>query len=740
MVITESTTFKSGIYTLETPDPAQYDSVADTKGLQAALYIKGNNLEIDFSNSTLSSGSVLTRPDQFAGICIKVEGRDITIRNLNVRGFKIALFAEDSDVLRLENCDFSYNYRPRLYSGREQEDFADWLSYHNNEHNEWMRYGAGVYLKSCDMVTVKACTITGNQNALLMVGCENGLVYNNRFQFNSGLGVGLYRSSGNRIMHNFLDWNVRGYSHMFYERGQDSAGILIYEQSNKNTIAFNSATHSGDGLFLWAGQHTMDTGEGGCNDNLIFGNDFSHAPTNGIEVTFSRNTIQGNTIQECTYGIWGGYSYESIITGNAIINCKTGLAIEHGQQDSIFQNLFLGDSTGVRLWTRGEQPADWGYAQKRDTRNRDHLLDRNVFIDVRNPLRISDSEDLIANGENLFIRFEKLLKADKPNKGLVFWRNELYGTEASLEETWSHPELKEHKKLNFSHTGPPPQNPYYPLEVPVIELKEPTSLPDAQLTNLPQTQPKGRRFILVDEWGPYDFQRPYVYLSPEQKIKNAYLLELQGPAGSWELEEMEGVASANQMMGTFPATILVFKNPGAEQVSLRFKYNGPATITTVFGERILVDETHPHYFDFNRFEKQLDWQLSYFNYDANSDPLEAPDAFRALLKKEPVVKKSAEQLKFAWWGAPEPSLQADHFACVAETSFDIEPGNYALQLSSDDGIRVYLDGNQVLEHWDIHVPARDEVEVRLGGKHHLRIEYFEASGFATLGFDLKKLK
>ena len=31
-------------------------------------------------------------------------------------------------------------------------------------------------------------------------------------------------------------------------------------------------------FFLWAGQTTMDTGEGGCNDNtLIDGNDFSYA-------------------------------------------------------------------------------------------------------------------------------------------------------------------------------------------------------------------------------------------------------------------------------------------------------------------------------------------------------------------------------------------------------------------------------------------------------------------------------
>jgi nitrous oxidase accessory protein NosD len=280
---------------------------------------------------------------------------------------------------------FSYNYRPRLRSIREREDFSDWLSYHHNEQDEWRRYGAGIYLKNCVRATVRGCRITGCQNALLMTGCNDGLVYNNFFAFNSGLGIGLYRSSRNKLMHNRLDWNVRGYSHGFYQRGQDSAGILLYEQSSQNTIAYNSATHSGDGLFLWAGQTTMDTGEGGCNDNLIFGNDFSHAPTNGVEVTFSRNRIQGNIIRECTYGIWGGYSFETLILGNYIADCKTGIAIEHGQNDTIQRNLFQDDSTGINLWARETQPSDWGYAQKRDTRSRDAVMTETCSLIPANP-------------------------------------------------------------------------------------------------------------------------------------------------------------------------------------------------------------------------------------------------------------------------------------------------------------------------------------------------------------------
>src|SRR5581483_2804830 len=81
------------------------------------------------------------------------------------------------------------------------------------------------------------------------------------------------------------------------------------------------------------GQSTMDTGQGGCNDNLLYGNDFSGAPANGIEMTFSRNTVVNNLMDECWHGIWGGYSYDSKIIGNCFSTSDEHIAIEHGRSE-----------------------------------------------------------------------------------------------------------------------------------------------------------------------------------------------------------------------------------------------------------------------------------------------------------------------------------------------------------------------------------------------------------------------
>jgi len=351
MKISKSVKFKKAIYKLDA-----FDSLD-----KAVVLIEGDNIVVDFNNCTLKGSNNKKTPDEFFGIAILIRNsKNVTIKNLNAKRYKLAVKAVNVDHLTIQNCDLSYNYRQHLNSTQEKEDISDWLSHHHNEKDEWLRYGAAIYLRDCNNAIIHDNKVTGGQNALMMTECNFALIYNNDFSFNSGLGIGMYRSSNNRILHNKIDFNVRGYSHGIYNRGQDSAGILIYEQSNNNLFYKNSVTHSGDGFFLWAGQTTMDSGEGGCNDNQIMYNDFSYAPTNGVEVTFSSNKITHNKIFECDNGIWGGYSFNSAFSSNRIFNNNVGIAIEHGQHNEIQSNIFGNNKQAISLWSRTTPPADWG--------------------------------------------------------------------------------------------------------------------------------------------------------------------------------------------------------------------------------------------------------------------------------------------------------------------------------------------------------------------------------------------
>ncbi len=66
------------------------------------------------------------------------------------------------------------------------------------------------------------------------------------------------RCTRNIVSRNRFDYCVRGYSHGVYWRGQDSSGILMFERCSDNVFAENSATHGGDGVFLFGGRDSVE--------------------------------------------------------------------------------------------------------------------------------------------------------------------------------------------------------------------------------------------------------------------------------------------------------------------------------------------------------------------------------------------------------------------------------------------------------------------------------------------------
>ncbi|HWZ29257.1 MAG TPA: right-handed parallel beta-helix repeat-containing protein, partial [Gemmatimonadales bacterium] len=385
LVITRSVRLVPGVYGL--PAPGALDS--------AAITVRGDGITLDASGVTLEGAPAGADPDQYAGVAIRIEGgHGVRILGAKIHGYRFGVIAKGTRALTLDGLDVSRTWKPRLFSLVEHESLVDWLSFHHNEHDEWLRYGAGIYLEGVDSGDIRGVSGGQGMNGLMLARSSHLRIWDDDFSFNSGLGIGLYRSSDNNIQHNRLDYDIRGYSHKFYHRGQDSAGLLLFEQSSRNIIAWNSVTHGGDGLFLWAGQSTMDSGEGGCNDNLIYGNNFSYAAANGIEVTFSRNTIVGNVIAGNDWGIWGGYSYDTRILGNTFVGNRTGIGIEHGQHNVMLGNEFSGDSTAISLWADSVTPSDWGYPKHRDIRSRDDTIEQNAFIRNRTGLRVRSSSGI----------------------------------------------------------------------------------------------------------------------------------------------------------------------------------------------------------------------------------------------------------------------------------------------------------------------------------------------------------
>ena len=659
-----------------------------------ALTIKGDDVTIDLTGVTIEGGDPFGDPDRYTGVGILIDGGSrVTIRGGAVRGFKVAVRATHAPGLHLTGLDVSYNWKPRLLSGIEQEDQTDWLSYHQNEKDEWLRYGAAIYVSDSDDVEVDHSRAVQGMNGLMIVRSSHAKVWNNIFSWLSGVGVGMYRTTDSRIMHNKIDWCVRGYSHGFYNRGQDSAGVLMYEQSSRNVVAYNSITHGGDGIFLWAGQSTMDTGQGGANDNTFYENDVSSAVANGIEATFSRNTFAKNRIEDCWHGIWGGYSFDSLIAGNSFIGNTEGIAIEHGQHNRIIGNSFSGEDTSIRLWANATQDPNWGYPKARDTRSRDYEIIDNHFLGEAIALDVTRTEKITA-ASNDYTRVGTRLRQGP---------DVLYFSEPVIMD-WIRP-----------------------------VIVWPVTLVSGMDAMLPPHARRGRATIIVDEWGPYDYLSPKLWPSgrPGERPLN---LRVLGPEGQWRLRSIRG-ATASTTAGRVPGEIVISPAGRGADLFVELEYRG-AAVTSPRGQQF--PEGAPYRFSYSLFDPAIDWTARFWKFDAASDPLSAPAAFTALMATSPARTESLDRLNFANARAFGDGW-TDHVAVGAEGTFEVPSGKYELSVTSDDGIRVWVDERLVIENWNIHGPTENHAALS-GGKHRIRVQYFQNTGAAALMVSIKRTR
>ncbi len=691
MQIHQSTVIQPGLYQLK----------ADTALDKSLISIQGNNITVDFSQAILDGSPMGTLPNQMQGLAIYIVAgsKNITLKNLVVKGFQIAILADSVQGLIIEHCNLSYNYRQQLHSQWNKEDISDWMSFHHNEKDEWLRYGAAIYLRNCEGAKIHDNLITGGQCALLMTNCNKGQIYDNNFSFNSGLGIGMYRSSFNQVYHNKLDYNVRGSSFGFYRRGQDSAGILVFEQSSENLFAYNSVTHGGDGFFLWAGQTTMDSAKGGCNHNLLYGNDFSFAPTNGAELTFSTNTVLHNRFEGCDHGIWGGYSYNSDFSDNVFVENRIGIAIEHGQGINIALNQFLEDGTAIKLWSREIQPTDWTYAKLRNTQSKNYWITANRFSYNKLVYDIMGT-DSSAFGGNKKMQVGEIWK----------WGQRLNEIDTSREGDLLDLDYQEDKRL--------------------------ASIPAKALPT--QEFPKGIDQIRITPWGPYDFKSPLIWLSQIDSL-GLYHFEVLGPKGEWSLGSLRGFEMLTCGPDSLPSKLLAKLDSNTLNPEINLQYKGAAT-TDAFGKTIAAGLAQN--FSWKGFTPKLAWQLNWYAWDSLSHPETEPQGFEKLLAATPLKTAIVKDLNYIWWGKISDGLPADSFATVATTSIDFPKDLYQLSITADDLVRVYLDGKIILDAWSSSYTQYDDgtshmIELSLNGKHQLKVVHAEKTGLATLQLQIR---
>ena len=683
------------------------------------IVVGAPNIEIDFASGSVLRGSPAdTRPDEYRGYGIRLNGHaGVTIRGARISGFWCGLWATKADGLLLDRIDASDNRRAYLKSTPMAEDGGDWLFGHNNDEHEWLKtYGAALYVEESAGVSVRDSRVWHGQNALCLDRVSRSRVYDNDFSFNSGWGIALWRCRGNLISRNAVDFCVRGYSHGVYNRGQDSAGIFVFEQNTENVFAENSVTHGGDGFFGFAGREAIgEIGQHpvewyrrrGNTDNLLIGNDFSYAAAHGIENTFSfgnrylTNRIVGNAI--C--GVWAGYSRQTLIAGNEFVGNgemgygleRGGVNIDHGGDNSILYNSFVSNKCGIHLWG-GANPdfATKKWAQANGYASTGSLIARNEFV-----------------GDAIAFQFRG------PGQ-VILGPNKLVGTakemlcDAAYEVT----------RDNQRSIGP--------LRIPEHEVlghKHPVGA---------RPELRGRQNIIMTEWGPWDHATPLVRL-----VKSA---------GGMALFEVLKVPSADvrvEAVGNQVHAVLAAVPGKADESQVMVSAVEP-------GVRPYLLKVHAAGKQLAEMKGTLlaaKWQATFFKWPAEVDPRKNLEAYRKLAESPSAVSAQLDELSLQYGmrgpselGISEKVTSAgfgrDHFGMIARARLPLTKGTWELNTLSDDGVRVRVDDKVLIENWTWHGPTRDSATLDLATDKVVEIvvEHFQIDGYAVLEFSLSQSK
>ncbi len=94
---------------------------------------------------------------------------------------------------------------------------------------------------------------------------------------------------------------------------------------------------------------------------------------------------------------------------------------------------------------------------------------------------------------------------------------------------------------------------------------------------------------------------------------------------------------------------------------------------------------------------------------------------------KPKLVRRDESIDFDWNTTPPPGLPHDHYCVRWSGAIQIdEPGRYRFAATSDDGARLYIDGQPVFEDFTARAIATVSGNVDLTrGRHEIRFEYFQ---------------
>jgi hypothetical protein len=262
-------------------------------------------------------------------------------------------------------------------------------------------------------------------------------------------------------------------------------------------------------------------------------------------------------------------------------------------------------------------------------------------------------------------------------------------------------------------------------------------LPGGLNAMIPEGARRGRKSIIVDEWGPYEWKSPKLWpVGRSDAVPQK--LRVLGPAGGWRVVARDGVAGLSADAGRVGDTLVVTPEAGrSADYHVELEFRGVAS-TSPFGERIAADT--PVRFGWGRFLPAASWHLRFVAWDSVAAPRTDDAAIARALAGAEVAAIDTTRLDLTWYAPPNKTIPQARLLTEATATMTLAAGHYLLRTISDDAVRVYIDDQLVLDDWTPGESHAKEVSFTSTGNHRVRVVHLQIDGWYELRLDLERVK
>ncbi len=649
--------------------------VVQDSDANGVIQVGADNVTIDFQGATLASVSAPSKADQD-----KFEGFGIAInghKNVTIKNAKV--YGYRWNIWAKEAPQLTVTGCDLSFSRAIQiasQGIPINMFLDLRNLESWRTYGAGLWLEKCAKATVVKVRSCSAQNGIVLANSNGCRLIDNDVSFNSGWGVAFNGSSDNLAAWNLIDFVNRPWAG---DWGGDAAGFAVANGSHRNLVVGNSMTHGGDGFFL------SDRYNGRYNDQQM---KFEGSCDDNIVANNDGSWAPANAFEAT-------FSYRNIFHQNLANDSGYGFWLGYSCDSQILDNDIRNSRTeGIAI-----------------EHGKGNLIERNRMVGNA----ISGVHLWAANGPK------------HPSADNAIRRNTIQSSRSAIVlQNSQNTEI-----LDNSIKGAPISDGLGSSSKPgVLVAKTPDSKAYAEALALRPKDfvfyrdtglPTGLQWIRPDDFAPHDFRKDLIVW---RKIDD-YTIEIFPIATKAKSVAIEH--GTDRTVVKQDKSYLVRAVVGSDGIG-ELK---PAAIVARSGKSR---------FEINAPMLSALWNVRWYEWDRNSLTWNDDAGWEKLFKSEPKLTQKQRIIGgYFAFKSPAPGIGTEYWAFEATTKLRLDRGTYRIDTLADDGIRVFVDGKEIISGWR-QTPGTQSGKIMVQeGVHDVRVRFSQSWGHTYLNFDITKL-